>query len=88
LVGDVAVASCLLEILIVKLSALFEEEYNPACVKRCSHEEDKEDAEIIDCKDYTEDKKGEEREEQAQTTRREELLHTPVVFNTLQEVAH
>ena len=64
LVGYITVASSLLKVFIVELSALFEEENYPACVKRCPKQEDKEDAEIIDCKNDTEYQKCEEREEQ------------------------
>ena len=62
LVGNVAVSPCLLEIFVVQLPALFEKKDNPSGIKRCPREEYKEDAKIIDCKDDTEDKEGEERE--------------------------
>ena len=62
--GYITVAPCLLKVFVVQLSTLFEKEYYPACVKRCPKQEDKEDAEIIDCKNDTEDQKCEEREEQ------------------------
>ena len=54
LIGYVAVATCLFKVFVVQLPALFEEEDDPACVKRSPKKENKEDAEIIDCEDNTE----------------------------------
>ena len=62
LVGDVAIAACLLEVFVIKLSAFFKKEDNPTCVKQCSQKEDKKYAKIIDGKDDTKDKECEERE--------------------------